>query len=40
MTQPDPSWTVLGDETDDEFLDDFDYDHEDDGLYIPDMEEC
>lgn len=31
--QPDPDWVIMGDETEE-------YDHEDDGLYIPDAEEC
>lgn len=33
MTQPDPSWVILGDEPDG-------YDFEEDGLYEPDEEEC
>lgn len=33
MTQPDPAWIILGDLDEDEnFPDDFDFDHEDDDL--------
>lgn len=40
MGQPDPSWMTLGDEDLPEFTDIFDYDYEDDGLFLPDVEEC
>jgi hypothetical protein len=35
MSQPDPDWVILGDlDEDEEFLDDFDFDYEDDDDWV------